>query len=289
VHVVGIDPQANRTLAPPLINKYLTPVDPDLAASLATMYQSDAAATGTDTALDQSQAALAALLDAQPRLVAASSQQAFDQAVYLAQTIIQDQQLHFDITSVAGGPAGLRDKQMADNVGWVLDHNNPSTRIVVWAHDAHIAASESPYDSSALAMGGFLRQRYGGRYRSIGQTFARGTYVAFPAFTTNPSPTLFTLPPAPSNAATTLLAQLAATRFILDIRAVPATSAAGQWLRTSTTLPTVGATITPNLFLPATIAESFDALCFITETTPITPLAVNATPTPPLATSTATP
>jgi erythromycin esterase len=272
VHVVGIDPQENRKLAPALISEYLTPVDPDLATSLAKMYQTAQAATGTDTGVNQSKAALAALLEAQPRLVAASSQRAFDQAVYLAQTIVQDQQLRGGTAGVAGGADGLRDQQMADNISWVLDHAHPAARIVVWAHNEHVMTSEPPTNPTALAMGGFLRQRYGERYRAIAQTFARGNYVAYPAGTTTPSPTTFTFPTYPSTMATALLAQLAAPRFLLNVRAVPAASAAGQWLRTPTTLPFVGAINAPMRLETVTITDSYDALCFIADTTAITPL-----------------
>jgi len=289
VHVVGIDPQANRVLAPPLITDYVTVIDPNLAASLAKMYRSAQAAAGSDTAVDQSKAALAALLGAQPRLVAASSQRAFDQAVYLAQTIVQDQQINVDIATRRGNPNDLRDQQMADNVGWMLDHAGPSVRIVVWAHDVHVAASTIPGSGSALAMGGFLRQHYGDQYRAIGLTFARGTYVAYPTGVTNPSPTTFTFPAYSSTAATALFAQLAAPRFLLNVREVPAASEAGKWLRVPNILPIVGSAVAPVDFVTFNIAESFDALCFIDDTTAVTPLAVDATPTTPLATSTVTP
>ena len=278
VRVVGIDPQANRLLAPALIEEYLTPLDADIAASLAALYQSAQSATGTDSAVEQSQAALAMLLEAEPGLVAASSQQAFDQAAYLAQTIVQDQQLHFDSSGTTGGPAGLRDKQLADNVAWVLDHEDPQARIVVWAHNDHVVATQSPSNAPALVMGGFLREQYGDRYRAIGLSFASGTYVAYPIGATSRNPTSYELPAPPSDSAAALFAQLSAPRFLLDVRAVPATSIAGQWLRSPTVLPSVGAIYMPNPFQAITIAEAFDALCFIADTTSIAPLSVDGAP-----------
>lgn len=178
---------------------------------------------------------------------------------------------------------------MADKVGWVLEHADKSVRVVVWAHNDHIAASQSPTNAPALAMGGFLRQRYGDRYRAIGQTFARGTYVAYPTGTTTPSPTTFTFPSYPSTVATALFAQLAVPRFLLNVRAVAAASAAGRWLRTPSALPIVGSTNAPVPFETVAIAQSFDALCFISNTTAITPLSVDATPSRPLTISTVAP
>lgn len=289
VRLVGIDSQANRLLAPSLIVGFLTPLDADIAASLAELYDSAQALTGTDTAVEQSQAALAALLDAEPGLVAASSQREFDQAEYLAQAIVQDQQLHFDSSGTIGGPAGLRDKQLADNIRWVLDHEDAQAPIVVWAHNDHVAAAQSPSNAPALAMGGFLREQFGDRYRPIGLSFASGEYIAYPAGTTSRTPTTYELPEPPSGSAAALFAQLSAQRFLLDLRAVPPTSVAGQWLGVPTFLPSVGAIHMRNPFQPITIAGAFDGLCFIAATTPITPLSADVVTPQPGATSTTQP
>src|SRR5262249_1106720 len=49
-----------------------------------------------------------------------------------------------------GGTAG-RDKSMAENIGWILDHEAPGSKMVVWAHNGHVAKGPG-----STSMGSYL-------------------------------------------------------------------------------------------------------------------------------------
>ena len=66
--------------------------------------------------------------------------------------------------------AKYRDECMAKNIQWILD-NNPNTKIVLWAHNAHISKQEG-------SMGKFLSEKYGDNYYNIGFLSNSGMYTA---------------------------------------------------------------------------------------------------------------
>ena len=72
---------------------------------------------------------------------------------------------------------GVRDVSMADNVEWILEQN-PDAKVVLWAHNGHIAEVPLPYNS-AISMGDVLTSRYGEDYLSIGFVFYSGQYRAY--------------------------------------------------------------------------------------------------------------
>jgi len=52
--------------------------------------------------------------------------------------------------------ASVRDRSMAANIKWIADQN-PGARIVVWAHNGHVAAG----GLAAPMMGSSLRETFG--------------------------------------------------------------------------------------------------------------------------------
>ncbi len=79
-----------------------------------------------------------------------------------------------------------RDSAMAENVAWLLETRPPGTRMLVWAHDAHINRGGHPNPSlnyySGGAMGAFLAKKYGDRYRAFGLSTYDGAYSATISF-----------------------------------------------------------------------------------------------------------
>ncbi len=67
----------------------------------------------------------------------------------------------------------VRDSYMAENLERILGSMPAGTKVILWAHNMHIAArNEWP------SIGGILRQRYGQLYYSLALTFGRGTFQA---------------------------------------------------------------------------------------------------------------
>ncbi len=67
--------------------------------------------------------------------------------------------------------AGGRDYYMANNVEYVLNSLPPDSKIVIWAHNAHIVVNEE-----WQSMGWHLRQRYGSQYCPCCLCFGTGGY-----------------------------------------------------------------------------------------------------------------
>jgi erythromycin esterase len=65
----------------------------------------------------------------------------------------------------------LRDSAMAVNVQWLLTKAPAGTRIMLWAHNEHVAVREG-------WMGRALRDRFGDAYRSVALLFGQGSFNA---------------------------------------------------------------------------------------------------------------
>lgn len=68
----------------------------------------------------------------------------------------------------------LRDRHMADNVTFMLDSLPPHSKVVLWAHNGHIAVG---YEALSFKnLGKWLRERYGSQYYAFGLTLGGGTF-----------------------------------------------------------------------------------------------------------------
>lgn len=68
-----------------------------------------------------------------------------------------------------------RDKFMAENTAWLLDYFK-GKKVVVWAHNAHIANNSSYSGSGSL--GNNLKLKLTDNYATVGFLFSRGTFTA---------------------------------------------------------------------------------------------------------------
>ena len=66
---------------------------------------------------------------------------------------------------------GDRDRVMAINVGRILDQMGPESKIVLWAHNAHISESKN-------RMGYFLKQQFGEQAYLLGFEFDHGAFTS---------------------------------------------------------------------------------------------------------------
>jgi erythromycin esterase len=82
---------------------------------------------------------------------AGASERDIEWAVQNARVVLQTMQMRAGEVS--------RDRSMADNVKWILDQN-PGAKIVLWAHNGHVAAGGFSY----ATMGSALRKMYGTKW-----------------------------------------------------------------------------------------------------------------------------
>jgi erythromycin esterase len=151
-----------------------------------------------------------------------------------------------------------RDRSMADNVKWILEQN-PGAKIVLWAHNGHVATGGFSYET----MGTALRRMYGREMVVFGLSFNQGSFQAVSQG--NGGLKNFTVPPAPSGSLDATLASAGLPLFALDLRASP------EWFRQARGSRQIGAVYpegAPYAFVSDVVpAEVYDAVLFVEATT----------------------
>jgi erythromycin esterase len=150
-----------------------------------------------------------------------------------------------------------RDKCMADNVDWILAHRPPGTKVVLWAHNGHVAKRPG-------AMGGFLRQRHGADMVVVGFAFHEGRYTAvargagLKANDAGPS--------APGSVEWAFH-EAGLPRAVLDLRKAEKGSAGSGWLAGGISHRNIGALAMDAAFAPTVLPTAYDLLIFFDRTT----------------------
>jgi erythromycin esterase-like protein len=238
---VSIDTSVARSGKQSLRMQFVAPAQPNTPA----------ATSPTDAAAQWK--AVVSHLDARRAVyaMAGASQRDIEWAVQNARVVLQAMQMR------AAGPVP-RDRSMADNVKWILEQN-PDAKIVLWAHNGHVATGGFSYET----MGAALRRMYGREMVVFGFSFNQGSFQAIPQ--NGGALKNFTVPPAPSGSLDSTLAAAGLPLFALDLRAAPA------WFRQAHGSRQIGAVYPEGapyaLMNDMAPAEAFDALLFVESTT----------------------
>ena len=150
----------------------------------------------------------------------------------------------------------VRDASMAENVKWILEQN-PGARIVLWAHNGHIARQPG-------WMGSHLDRMYGDDYLPVGFATNQGTYYAMGSDTSDHIHELQR--PDPGSIESFCLAaglKLAA----LDLRRAESEADPSGWVHQNRPFRGIGAMAMDQQFAPIVVADEFDVLIYIDETT----------------------
>lgn len=265
VRVYGVDAQT-PDLEFAALAAYLERVDPAHARAAAPAFAEPTEGPGSPSWAAQT-AALAALeqhLVAQrARYGKAAGADAWARAVQRTRVILQ--------AFRDEGPYD-RDRAMAENALWALEHAGPSARAVLWAHNMHVR--RGPHLGQPM-MGGHLGARLAGAYVAVGFAFDRGTFRALDltrGFEQSRGVVGHTVGPAPAGSFESVLARLDLPLALVDLR--KATGKALAWAGRPQTTRSTGAEYTGesamlHLDVPA---AAFDAVVFVAESTPTTEL-----------------
>jgi len=147
-----------------------------------------------------------------------SSSQSFALALQSARVIVQYTTLGVLIPAsgslfISDQAYARRDAFMAENVTWLHDHEGTGARIVLWAHNTHIANLRQP-----SSMGTFLRQQFKQSYLAIGTSFYQGSFTIF----ASGSARIFKAAAPGADTYNYTLGHAGIPRYILDIRPTPA-------------------------------------------------------------------
>jgi erythromycin esterase-like protein len=183
-----------------------------------------------------------------------ASDREIDWAIQNARVVLQAVQMRLGLVT--------RDRSMALNVKWILDQN-PDAKIVLWAHDGHVARGGFLYRS----MGQELHAMYGSQMVVMGFAFNRGSFQAVGA--RGGGLQNFTVGPAPSGSLDALLGAAGIPLFALDLRNAPA------WLRAERPTRQIGSMFgsetESNYLMRMSAPAAFDVLLFVENTTAARP------------------
>ena len=162
-----------------------------------------------------------------------------------------------------------RDRAMAENVKWILEQEPAGSKMMLWAHNGHVAAA-APLDApDHLPMGGHLREFLGNRLVSCGFVFQAGGFRAVDMTANGVSTFTAGSPPAGSLDAT--LASLGIPLFAVDLRGLPK-GGIGDWFTAPHYSRQIGggySEATPGVWIHLVrAAREFDVLLFVAQTTP---------------------
>jgi erythromycin esterase len=94
-----------------------------------------------------------------------------DEVEYIKRDIRLLQQCLDEDGEITNNHIITRDKFMAENIEWILDHEGKDSKMLIWAHNRHISKHD-------MWMGRYLKKKYGDEYYAIGFDFNKGTFKA---------------------------------------------------------------------------------------------------------------
>lgn len=165
--------------------------------------------------------------------------------------------------------SATRDKAMAQNVAWTLEQLGPEGKLVVWAHNGHIAQKQG-------WMGGYLDAWYGQEVYGISTALYQGSFTAIPIDDIM-LPTTFEVADASKGMYEYFFNLSGYPYFLLDLSSVDVSAPGAEWLGDKGGFRFNGwfggyPDIPNRSFTRISLREEVDAVLFIRDTTPSTPL-----------------
>jgi erythromycin esterase len=288
VRFFGFDLQDGDAAADQLL-AYLAPLDPEAAAALTTCYAPYRPFMGLrnpqrasyrlaskalrDRCRLNLQLARLWLQDHRDAYVAAAGAEGYGWALRMAELLVQHEAFH----GAEAYPHPImalneRDRSMADNVDWAVQHLGPGTRAVLWAHNGHInkKGAAAPLWTNT---GDWLVQRHGAGYLSVGFAFGSGGFNAV-AVSELGEPGLlqpFHVPPSGEDAYEQAFLAAGVGNAFLDLRNLDLTDLGACWFNDAHGFREVGSShlVRTELLETTThLVSRFDVLVFFRTVSP---------------------
>ena len=165
---------------------------------------------------------------------------------------------------------GARDEFMAENAIWLHEQGGPDSKIVLWAHNGHVA--DNPTYAGGSSMGWHLRAHYSDDLVTVGFDFYQGGFRAVHQTSNGgyAGVTNHTVGPAPVDSYEHYFHAAGKEQMILDIRSVDLTTASTSWLAGPLLMRSIGAVFAPTnpgaYLYPVTIPSRYDLVIFFDDT-----------------------
>ena len=184
-------------------------------------------------------------------------------------------------------PGKIRDRAMAENIRWIYAHRGENAKLVIWAHNGHVAdqdaksAEGTPMEAYAFdSMGHHLRGMFGDQLVIIGSDCYGGAFNAIGTpMEVNLGLTQFQFPLPSPNSFSAALSKVPSPAFLLDVRGAAGSSSPTirNWLRPVHIIHNAGAEFDPQApwmaFAPESVGDQYDAIVYTKESTATNPTA----------------
>lgn len=272
VKVYGIDPQPVDSLVRYVV-RYIRQVDSLYASRVERSVSALALQSGYGQASEEIiRATRKAISDLSDRMVRRKSQ-------YVERSSLSEWETVRQMVDLLGAAeAGMesrdasyviRDQSMAETVRWILKREGPRSKMLVWAHNSHIALDGDG------AMGSQLRRELGNSIFTLGLFFDRGTFLAVPVpeHERDKGLEVFSVGPAPEGSLEALLRGAGLPVSLIDLRAVPKETQTFEWMNTRHPVRHIGAGYNgqnpEDYYENIAPGREFDALIFVDQVSPL--------------------
>ena len=172
--------------------------------------------------------------------------------------------------TLSNGYGGIRDSAMAENVRWILGFEGKGSRIVIWAHNQHIASTSDM--SGAKSMGEWLSEEFPSSTVSFALLFNRGGFKAIEYAFPSTGLHQFQVPPAPQGTLDATLAAAGLPLAVVNLRELPSDGPVDRYFSLPQKSRSIGAFYTDRFqisyLLPQAFAKEYTAILFVDSTTP---------------------
>ena len=182
VRLIGVDAQVQRRI-PELLSSLLGPARRELSEAAAAAYDPlEGLARADYEAMDSATLQghldrLAALRRAMESADLQGRLGAYDAACAFHTVRVTEQSLEFLQKYLHAG-VNVRDRHLQENVAWIRTTLGANSKMVLWAHNAHIARDARYGGNAGGSMGWQLAKIYGSDYKALALTFNRGEFRA---------------------------------------------------------------------------------------------------------------
>lgn len=181
------------------------------------------------------------------------------------------------------GETGIRDSLMKKNIDWIINFEGRDTKIMLWAHNAHVEYAtmfNSNSDRQFKMMGLLLKETYKEQLYTIGFDFNRGEFYANAlVFNKKTKLTLFEIGPAPKDHLAWQFSQAGKELLFTNLANAVGNESVKDWLGQRHKIRCIGAVFfeewksdPDSYYYPCYLSKSFDGLIFVNNTHGITRL-----------------
>lgn len=163
----------------------------------------------------------------------------------------------------------VRDSAMAMNVRWILDQEGPDARMILWAHNGHIAN----IFLSVGSLGWHLRKMFANELVTFGFAFNQGSFQAVDMPPSTEGLRKFTVDAAPAESFDGTLAAAGLSIAAINFHDIPTNGPVAEWFHRAQMTRNIGASYSEQYakaFLgpqfPQILTHQYDAILFVENT-----------------------